>query len=173
MIGIDKEKMFIELLQENRHKIHRLCFYYLNDKNDVEDLFQEIMLNIWKNLGKFRHESKLSTWVYRIVVNTALLYNRQLKKQSKLILLASKEILGNSSDKNETDSIETEEKLLLLKRIIAGLKKQDRLIITLVLEGMTYNEISDIIGISINNVGVKINRIKKLLLKKIKEEHHG
>ncbi|MGA7837519.1 MAG: sigma-70 family RNA polymerase sigma factor [Ignavibacteriaceae bacterium] len=73
MISPDKEKLFTEVFKENRDKIYRLCYTSINNKDDVEDLFQEVMLNVWRSLENFRHESKFSTWIYRITVNTALL----------------------------------------------------------------------------------------------------
>ncbi len=66
-----KETLFTEVFQANRDRLYRLCCGYLNDENDIDDLMQEIMLNIWKNLDSFRGEAQISTWIFRIAVNTA------------------------------------------------------------------------------------------------------
>ena len=156
----DKEALFIRILNENKNRVYRLC---LMDKEEVDDLFQDVMVNIWRGLDLFRGEAKVSTWVYRIAVNTSLIYNKKTSKKKQMISHHDMdELIDNSSE-----SIENKMNLTLLHKSISGLKKQDRLIITLLLEGMSYQEISDITGISVNYVGVKINRIKQQLEKMI------
>lgn len=159
----DKEALFIRILNENKNRVYRLCLGYLMDKEEVDDLFQDVMVNIWRGLDLFRGEAKVSTWVYRIAVNTSLIYNKKTSKKKQMISHHDMdELIDNSSE-----SIENKMNLTLLHKSISGLKKQDRLIITLLLEGMSYQEISDITGISVNYVGVKINRIKQQLEKMI------
>ena len=159
----DKEALFIRILNENKNRVYRLCLGYLMDKEEVDDLFQDVMVNIWRGLDLFRGEAKESTWVYRIAVNTSLIYNKKTSKKKQMISHHDMdELIDNSSE-----SIENKMNLTLLHKSISGLKKQDRLIITLLLEGMSYQEISDITGISVNYVGVKINRIKQQLEKMI------
>lgn len=163
LIKTDKEKLFINILNENKDRIYRLCLGYLIDKQDVDDLFQDVMINIWRGLDSFRGESKASTWVYRIAVNTSIIYNKKTKKKHQLIGNEEMDEIVDQAGENA----ETRMNLALLRKSIASLKKQDRLIITLLLEGMSYQEIADITGISINYVGVKLNRIKKQLEKMI------
>ena len=158
-----KEALFTRILNENKDRIYRLCLGYLIDKQDVDDLFQDVMVNIWRGLDSFRGESKASTWVYRIAVNTSLIYNKKTKRKQQLI---GHEEMDNIVDQ-ASENAETKMNLASLRKSISSLKKQDRLIITLLLEGMSYHEIADITGISINYVGVKINRIKKQLEKMI------
>jgi len=69
----DKEKLFKDILEENKNRIYRLCLGYLIDKQEVDDLFQDVMINIWRGLDSFRGDAKISTWVYRIAVNTSLI----------------------------------------------------------------------------------------------------
>jgi RNA polymerase sigma-70 factor (ECF subfamily) len=159
----DKEALFTRILAENKDRIYRLCLGYLIDKQDVDDLFQDVMINIWRGLDSFRGEAKASTWVYRIAVNTSLIYNKKTKRKQQLI---GHEEMDNIVDQ-ASENAETKMNLASLRKSISSLKKQDRLIITLLLEGMSYHEIADITGISINYVGVKINRIKKQLEKMI------
>ena len=154
-----KEALFIDILNENKDRIYRLCLGYLIDKQDVDDLFQDVMVNIWRGLDSFRGDAKTSTWVYRIAVNTSLIYNKKLKRKQQFIKQQEMDEIVDQTSENA----ETRINLASLKKSISGLKKQDRLIITLLLDGMSYQEIADITGISINYVGVKINRIKKQL----------
>ena len=159
----DKEALFINILNENKDRIYRLCLGYLIDKQDVDDLFQDVMVNIWRGLDSFRGDAKPGTWVYRIAVNTSLIYNKKLKRKQRFINQREMDEIIDQTSENA----ETRINLAALRKSISNLKKQDRLIITLLLEGMSYQEIADITGISINYVGVKINRIKKQLEKMI------
>lgn len=161
----NKEKLFADILNESKDRIYRLCLGYLRDKREVDDLFQDVMVNIWRGLDSFRGDAKISTWVYRIAVNTSLIYNKRAgRKQNIMSRLDMDEIIDQGSD-NKDLLID----LKILRERIALLKKQDRLIITLMLEGLSYQEISEVVGISINYVGVKINRIKQQLEKMINE----
>lgn len=162
----DKENLFIDILNENKDRIYRLCMGYLLDKQEIDDLFQDVMINIWRGLDTFRGDAKASTWVYRIAVNTSLIYN---KKTNRKINMFSHQELDKIID-SSVDNKEMHTDLAELRKSINSLKKQDRLIITLMLEGMSYQEISDIIGMSVNYVGVKINRIKKQLEKMMNDE---
>lgn len=159
----DKKALFISIFNENKDHIYRICLGYLIDKQDVDDLFQDVMVNIWRGLDSFRGDAKASTWVYRIAVNTSLIYNKKVKRKQQLINQQEMDEIADQTSENA----ETKMNLAVLRKSISGLKKQDRLIITLLLEGMSYQDIADIIGISINYVGVKINRIKKQLEKMI------
>ena len=164
--NIDKETLFITILNENRDRIYRLCMGYLSDKQEVDDLFQDVMINIWRGLDSFRGDAKTSTWVYRIAVNTSLIYNKRVYRKKQLFSQQEMDEIIDQTGEN----VEAKMNLAVLRKSISDLKKQDRLITTLLLEGMSYQEISDVIGISVNYVGVKINRIKKQLEKMINED---
>ena len=84
MTYAERERLFVSLFEQNRAGIRRLCCSYLNSASEVDDLFQEIMTNVWNSLVNFRGEAKLSTWVYRIAVNTALIYRRRRKPLEEL-----------------------------------------------------------------------------------------
>lgn len=131
-----------------------------DNKSDIEDLLQDIYINIWNSLDKFKGEAKISTWIYRIAVNTALLHNKQLQKDRKVIANYLQE-----KTNEDDDYTEIEENIVLLKKSINQLMEQDRILISLLLEGLKYDDIADILGITLNNVGVKINRAKKRLTK--------
>lgn len=156
----DREQRFEKLYEENMGRWKKLCFLYAADKNLVEDLFQESLLNIWQNLDLFRGESKITTWAYRIIVNTALLFNRKLTSRQKNQMKYVKEVSNRrKSHKDEKDKTE------LLYRMVDKLEEKDKIIVTLILEGLSYQEISEITGLSNNYIAVKFNRAKNQLKK--------
>ena len=164
-----REQRFTELLRTHRDRIYRLCYGYLYDRKEIDDLFQEIMVNIWRSLDQFREESALSTWVYRIAVNTALLYNKGLQRRQTLFAAWPGGGLDAGSAEDPTETLDRESRLEKLHRCIAGLKAEERLILSLLLEGLSYAEIAAIVGISAGHVGVKINRLKPALARLMQE----
>lgn len=162
----EKEKIFSEIYADYKNRIHRICYGYIYEKDQVEDLFQEIMINIWNSLERFRGDSRIGTWVYKVAVNSALLYNKKNKFYGKL----SFSIPETTFTDTETDDYRLrEEKLRMLAHCISKLEKGDRIIISLILEELSYEQVSEITGITVSNVGVKVNRIKKKLFTMIKE----
>ena len=166
MTHAERERQFLELFERNKASIRRLCYGYLNSPSEVDDLFQEIMTNVWHSLPSFRGEAKISTWVYRIAVNTALVYRKKWKHGEEL-----PEIVDATPCAHST--LEERERLAALHAAIATLPDQDRLVITLLLEGLSYKEIADVTGITVNYVGVKISRIKDTLEQLIGEATNG
>ena len=169
MTTTEKEKLFTGVFKENKDIIFRLCYTSLNNKDDVDDLFQEVMINVWRSLENFRYESRISTWLYRITVNTALLYNKRFKTKSNRFMNTEPLVIDENHQSDDPFQNNNEEELKILHKAISQLKKQDRIIIGLFLEDMSYEEISEIVGISVNYVGVKINRIKTLLAKSMED----
>jgi len=133
---------------------------------DADDLFQDISIKIWQNLDSFRQESSIDTWIYRVATNTALLYVRKKNKAHQKSSMMTVETDLIELDSDATHDIEDD--LIHLYKSISSLKEMDRIVISLVLEGHSYLEISDITGISVSNVGVKISRIKKALAAKMR-----
>jgi len=166
MTHAERERLFLELFEQNRASIRRVCFGYLNSASEVDDLFQEIMTNVWHSLPSFRGEAKISTWVYRIAVNTALVYRKKWKHGEELADMADGSPCAHQA-------LEDRERLAMLHAAIATLPDQERLIITLLLEGLSYKEIADVTGITVNYVGVKISRIKDALEQLIGEASNG
>lgn len=164
----DKEEYFDQIYNNLKDKIYRLCLGYTGNPDDAKDLFQEIMILVWNNLQNFRSESHINTWVYRIASNRALLYLNKKNKQDMLNQNIDAVSIKISTETSETDEKhETEKKIKQLYNAIATLKEIDRIVIGLLLEGCSYNEISDVKGLSTSNVGVRINRIKKTLTTKL------
>jgi RNA polymerase sigma-70 factor (ECF subfamily) len=162
----ERERIFLELFQRHKAPLERLCFAYLNSAADVEDLFQEVMSNVWNALPRFRGESQYGTWLYRIAVNTALLYRRKRRPSEALPEIADPSA-GAQQD------LEDQERLTQLRAAIAELPEQDRLVISLLLEGLSYREISEITGLTVNYVGVKLSRIKQSIEQRMSEVTHG
>ena len=166
MTRVERERLFEELFAENRGRIQRLCYGYLGPTGDVDDLFQEVMINVWNSLPSFRGESKASTWLYRVAVNTALLHRRKRRATEPLPEL-------RDPARGQQQSLEDQERLAALRTAVGTLPDQERLIVTLLLEGLSYKEIAEITGLTVNHVGVKISRIKQTLEDMLTEAHHG
>ena len=150
------ENQFKDIYSKYSQKVHRLCLGYTGDTMQADDLLQEVFIKVWENLEKFRGESQVSTWIYRIAVNTCLLHLRSNKKQAKV----------NVEDYGSKISDETNDKeaqVQLLYKCISELNETDRLIITLLLEEVPYPEIAEVTSISEGNLRVKIHRIKQQL----------
>ncbi len=159
---MNREAYFDEITTEHQDKIYRICAAYLYDKSLVEDLMQEVLIHIWNALPNFRGDSQLTTWVYRITVNSAITFNKKEKKRSEtLVGDLDEQTADNPQIREEKIALET--RIEKLHEAIGTLPEYERIIIGLVLEDLSYKEISNILGLSTNLIGVKINRIKKKL----------
>jgi RNA polymerase sigma factor (sigma-70 family) len=147
-------KEFVDILNNHRGLIYKVCHLYCDDPEDRKDLFQEIVLQVWKSLGSFRQESTIGTWMYRIALNTAITHFRKEKRLGGKVSLTGIDI----PDLN--DSNEKEDQLRELFKAIENLDRIDKSIILLYLEEKNYEEISEITGLTRTNVGVRLNRIK-------------
>ncbi len=156
-MAADKEAAFKKIFEANSKKIFHLCYGYTGDEDSANDLMQETFLKVWQNLDKFRNQAMISTWIYRIAVNTCLTYLRSEKRQAKDELTPElEETTGEVvSEKNE--------QVALLYKCISKLEESERIIITMVLDEVPYPEIAEISGISEGNLRVKVFRIKQRL----------
>jgi len=157
------------MVRDNSAGIYRICKAYLYNKSHVDDLYQEILLQIWKSLDSYKGAAKISTWIYRIAVNTAITYNAQHKKTRFNELPERAEI----ADEPQTAAKEKESQLTQLTNAINQLEEHDRIIISLVLEDLSYKEIAEITGSNTNNIGVRIARIKTKLLKLMENQNYA
>nr|WP_295928359.1 sigma-70 family RNA polymerase sigma factor [uncultured Dyadobacter sp.] len=148
------EKIFLETIREHQRIIHKVSRLYRNGREDQQDLFQEIVYQLWRAFPGFRQEAKVSTWIYRIALNTAMATYRKQKPPISL-----SEHPPDLADAGEITS-EREEWLL---RALRTLGESERALISLYLEDYSYAEIASVTGISENYVGVKLNRIKEKL----------
>ncbi len=137
-------------------------------QEDHDDLFQEIIIQVWHSIPAFRQEASVTTWLYRIALNTAIKWTKKEKKY------AGAETLDNVQHLLQENRTPIDERLTWLYGEIYKLDAIDRSVTLLLLEGFSYKEMSAMLGISESNVGVKINRIKKQLIAKSKNyDHHG
>ena len=155
----DLEHKFISEFQENQNIIHKVCRIYTNNQEAHNDLFQEITIQLWKAYPKFRGDSKLSTWMYRIGLNTAITLYRKSKRS---IITQDFDSVLHRIQSTDYDNTE-EEQLKLMYKAIHQLSDIDKALIFLYLEEKNYKEISETIGISEVNARVKMNRIKTRL----------
>ncbi|MFT6199876.1 MAG: RNA polymerase sigma-70 factor (ECF subfamily) [Vicingaceae bacterium] len=142
-------------------KVFRLCMGYVNDIDAAKDLAQETFIKVWKQLPKFRNESSIETWLFRIASNTCL---RQIQKESKM---PKSELPLEIKDEISETNIEKE--IQFLYQCISELQEVERIIISLELEDMNQKEIAEIVGLSEGNVRIKIHRIKEKLIQKFKK----
>lgn len=166
---IDEEKRFINLINEHQGLIYKVCFMYENDQDARNDLFQEIVLQLWKSFSTFRGEAKITTWMYRIALNTAISGYRKQTRNPKTEDL--KEMHFNISE--NTTGYDREDDLQKLQWAIRQLSEIERAMIMMALEEVPYEEIAETIGITQNNVRVRMNRIREKLKKLMWAESHG
>lgn len=159
---MSKEEKFIKLIKENEGIIYKITRIYSNNENDLKDLYQEVVYQLWKAYDSFRGDSKISTWMYRIALNTALFQSKQATKNGHKVGL-DKIVL-----KQENYDPILEERLAIMYQHIKALSDLEKGIILLFLEGKKHEEIAEITGISVTNVGTRIGRIKQKLKKTIK-----
>ncbi len=153
---MNNEERFVQIVREHRQTIYTVCYMFAKEKEEVDDLFQETLINLWKGFDKFRNESKLSTWVWRVALNTCISADRKKKARGVTVPL--------SVDINlYCDTDEKSLQIQLLHKRIGRLGLIDRAIILLWLDNLSYDEIGAIVGISAKNVGVKLVRIKEQL----------
>lgn len=156
------EKDFLANLSQYNAMIHKICRLYRDSNEDREDLFQEIVFQLWKSYPKFKGESKLSTWIYRIALNTAIASFR--KKTTSINYFTELPDLAE-----ELPSDESEVRQERLFSVLKLLEDSEKALIALYFEDLTYQQIAEITGMNENYVGVKLNRIKtkiKTLLNK-------
>ncbi|PKB44473.1 RNA polymerase sigma-70 factor (ECF subfamily) [Cellulophaga sp. RHA19] len=155
---MSKEEQFVQLIQDHQGLIFKVTTVYTNNKIDQQDLYQDIVYQLWKSFDGFRNESKISTWMYRVALNTALTKLKKNTKRPKSIPI-EKVVLQQT----ENYDCNYEEQLKLVYAQIQQLNVLEKALMLLLLEGKKYDEIAEIIGITASNVGTKISRIKQKL----------
>jgi len=154
---VTKEELFKEIFQANSRKIYHLCYGYTGDDDSANDLMQETFIKVWQNMDKFRNQALISTWIYRIAVNTCLSWLRVEKRHAK------DELTDNIIENKQEEISEKNEQVSLLYKCISQLEENERILITMVLDEVPYPEIAQVSGISEGNLRVKIHRIKQKL----------
>ena len=158
-----KQTEFLLLMEQHKGILHKVSKMYMDDKEDRNDLVQEIVLQLWKSFERFEGNSQFSTWMYRVSLNTALTYFKKEKKKTDRYTF-----LDNVDKLDESDTNEKETQLDLFYKAIHELNKVEKALIFLFLEGQNHKEISRNLGISEVNARVKLNRTKEKLQNIIK-----
>lgn len=157
------EQEFLSVIREYERVIYKVCYLYSTPNVLLNDLYQDVVLNIWKAYPKFRRECKVSTWIYRIALNTCISFIRKEKNIPEIVALTQ------SADRVEEPD-ETQTMLQQLYQMINRLGQLEKSIILLYLEEKNYEEIAEITGLTVTNVATRISRIKDKLRKMNKEE---
>lgn len=147
------DAQFLEMIRQNEGIIFKVTSFYTNKEHPISDLYQEVVLNLWKAYPSFRGESKYSTWIYRIALNTCVSFFRRSKKSVEYVDISMDipEVTDNSEQIQE------------LYRLINRLGKIERALVLLYLDDKPYKEIAEIMGLTVTNVATKLNRIKEKL----------
>ncbi|MBQ2026890.1 MAG: sigma-70 family RNA polymerase sigma factor [Alistipes sp.] len=153
---IFSEKEFAKIVRENKATIYTVCYMFAADKEEVDDLFQEILIALWQGLDSFRGESNIRSWIYRISLNTCISVERKKRRRADSVRLDMNINLFADTD---DDSRQAQ----MLRQRIGKLGVFDRAIILLWLENLSYEEIGAIVGISAKNVSVRLVRIREQL----------
>ena len=149
------EQKFVQTIAEHKSTIYTVCYMFSKDANEVSDLFQEVLVNLWKGFDSFEHRSDIKTWIYRVALNTCISLDRKKRRSSALPLTMD---INLFEDRDE----DTRQVDMLHKRI-SKLQPFDRAIVLLWLENLSYEEIGQIVGITAKNVSVRLFRIREQL----------
>ncbi|GAB5473521.1 MAG: sigma-70 family RNA polymerase sigma factor [Maribacter sp.] len=157
-----KEEEFVRVIKRNEGVIFKITTMYSDNRADQQDLYQDVVYQLWKSFDSFRAESKMSTWMYRIALNTALTKLRKTKRMGHSVSID--QVIMRQTENYDS---EFEEKLKVLYAHIKELNALEKGVVLLLLEGKKYEEISEITGLSPGNVGTRVSRIKQKLRKQI------
>lgn len=150
------DAFFKKFVEDNKATIYKICRVYANDVEELKDFVQEVTIQLWKSHQKFEERSKLSTWVYRVTLNVCLTLTKKRKRVVDTVSLLPTDFY-EQVDEAEREQVEA------LYKGIRRLKESERAIILLYLEDKSYKEISSILGITVSNVGARVNRVKNQL----------
>ena len=153
----DLESEFERMVRENRSTIYTVCYMFSNDQDEVADLFQEVLINLWKSLPSFEERGDVRSWIYRVSLNVCISLDRK-KRRNKTAPLTM-----DIDPYEEAETNQNSRQMEMLRQRIARLGQFDRAIILLWLENMTYEEIAAVMGITVKNVSVRLYRIKEEL----------
>lgn len=146
------------MIRDHKSTVYTVCYMFSKDPDEVDDLFQDVLINLWKGFDTFRGESKVDTWIWRVSLNTCISSDRKKKRSGERVPL---EMTANLFQDNDSDSKQVRQLYARINRL--GLV--DRAIVLLWLESMSYEEIAAIVGVTPANISVKLVRIKQQLMK--------
>lgn len=156
MMDKAKESEFEDLVVRNKSAIYAVCYMFASEREEADDLFQEILIRLWKGLPSFRADSSESTWIYRVSLNTCISYRRKNKRRREAVHV---ELALGFYEQEERENPQMSQ----LRARIQALPPLDRAIVLMWLESLPYDEIGAIAGISAKAVGVRLVRIRERL----------
>jgi len=169
MLADEQEIIFKQWFCEYKAIVFKVARAYADKPNDQDDLFQEILLQLWKSVSRFGGKAKTSTWIYRVALNTALVWKRtEIRKRRKHRKLITDFERACEIQHSSHNPMANNEILDRLYTAIRQLSKTDSSIVLMYLDGLAYDQMADVLGISINNIGVRLNRAKKKLAQLLK-----
>jgi RNA polymerase sigma-70 factor (ECF subfamily) len=164
----EKEPEFLNRIEKHKGILYKVSKMYMDSHDDQQDLFQEIVCQLWKSYDSFRNESQFSTWMYRVAINTAIVF---LKKEKRKV--DKYEIASDNIKEEDDDSHIKESQLEHFYRAVNKLDKIEKALVFYHLEGYSHKEIGDNMGISEGNARVKLNRTKNKLKEIIEKQGYG
>ena len=150
---VNVDVQFLEMIRQNEGIIYKVTSFYTDTEHPLGDLYQEVVLNLWKAFPSFRGDSKYSTWIYRIALNTCVSFYRRSKKNISYVDISM----------DIPDVVDNNEEIQELYKLINRLGKIERALVLLYLDDKSYKEIAEITGLTVTNVATKISRIKDKL----------
>jgi len=149
------KQQFSKIVKENKSTIYTVCYMFSKDADEVNDLFQEVLVNLWKGFDNFEHRSDVRTWIYRVALNTCISLDRKRRRSATVRLTMDINLFEDRDE--DTRQVD------MLHRRISRLQPFDRAIVLLWLENLSYDEIGQIVGITAKNVSVRLFRIREQL----------
>lgn len=165
----DADKAFLELVRENEARLRKICRVYATDSDAEKDLYQDILVQLWRALPSYEGSSSAGTWLYRVALNTALGQKRQRTARENATLDESDPIWRNRIPAPDA-SLESKQRLERLYAAIARLDDVDKAVVTMYLDERSHREIAEVLGITESYVGVKLHRIRKEMAKWLAED---
>ena len=166
------EQQFLALINGNRPRILKVCRVYAWNAADRDDLYQEILFQIWRGLPGLKQDTHANTWLYRIAINTSIGFVRRRSARGGPAVPLDHEQLTHHIESRQTHDAGAEEQLARLYDAIAQLNEVEKALVTLFLEDFSYEEMAEVLGLSASNVGVMLHRAKKKLLTLMQEAAH-
>ena len=157
------ERQFAQTVAEHKSTIYTVCYMFSQDADEVNDLFQEVLVNLWKGFESFEHRSDIKTWIYRVALNTCISIDRKKKKVRTILQRRQSEVQLTMDINLFEDRDEDTRQVDMLHKRISKLQPFDRAIVLLWLENLPYEEIGQIVGITAKNVSVRLFRIREQL----------
>jgi RNA polymerase sigma-70 factor (ECF subfamily) len=165
----DADETFLKLVRENEARLRKICRVYAADADAEKDLYQDILVQLWRALPSFEGSSRPGTWLYRVALNTALAQKRQRAARESATLDESSPVWRNPIPAPD-ESLESKQRLERLYAAIVRLDDVDKAVVTMYLDEKSHREIAEVLGITESYVGVKLHRIKKEMAAWLAEE---